>query len=46
MPLVVCGCSGAGKGTMVAMLMEQYSELFKFSVSYTTRAPRAGEIHG
>jgi len=42
-PLVVCGVSGAGKGTMIKKLKEKYGDKFKFSVSYTTRGIRPGE---
>lgn len=40
--LVVCGPSGVGKGTLINMLLEG-SEQYGFSVSHTTRPPRAGE---
>jgi guanylate kinase len=42
---VVTGPSGAGKNSVIDRVMEQTSDL-SFSVSYTTRAPRPGEIHG
>jgi guanylate kinase len=47
-PLVVCGPSGVGKGTIIAKYMEEMggSERFGFTVSHTTRAPREGEEHG
>jgi guanylate kinase len=55
-PLVVCGPSGVGKGTIISRFMEiangkKSEDLnllpeFKFSVSHTTRLPRNGEIHG
>ena len=45
-PLVVAGCSGAGKGTLIAKLMAWDPEAFGFSVSHTTRAPRPGEEDG
>lgn len=45
-PLVVSGPSGVGKGTLVGRLFEQYPTYFQYSVSYTTRAPRPGEVHG
>ena len=41
--LAVSGPSGAGKGTILAALKNQ-PEKYQFSVSYTTRAPRPGEI--
>lgn len=42
---VVSGPSGVGKSSVIAALRELAPELF-FSVSVTTRAPRAGEIDG
>ena len=46
-PIVICGPSGVGKGTLINKLMEYYSEkYFGFSVSHTTRKPREGEIDG
>jgi guanylate kinase len=42
---VVSAPSGAGKTTLVKALMEREPEL-RFSVSYTTRAPRANELEG
>ena len=43
--LVVAGPSGAGKGTIVAQLRAREPSLF-WSVSWTTRAPRPGEVDG
>ncbi|KAF8072379.1 GK1 [Scenedesmus sp. PABB004] len=45
-PIVVCGPSGVGKGTLIAKLMARWPDRFGFSVSHTTRAPRPGEAHG
>lgn len=45
-PLVLCGPSGAGKSTLISKLMAEFPDDFGFSVSHTTRAPRAGEVHG
>ena len=47
-PLVVCGPSGVGKGTIIQKFMEELNgqEHFQFSVSHTTRSPRPGEIDG
>ena len=45
-PVVVCGPSGVGKGTLINKLMEGFPETFGFSVSHTTRAPRPGEENG
>lgn len=42
---VVSGPSGAGKDTLVAELRKRY-ERIRYSVSATTREPRAGEQHG
>jgi len=42
---VVSAPSGAGKTSLVKALMEREPEL-RFSVSYTTRAPRANEVEG
>ena len=49
-PLVICGPSGVGKGTIIQGLMERFPNdalhPFGFSVSHTTRQPRPGEEHG
>lgn len=45
-PLVFAGPSGAGKSTLIKMLMKEFPHSFGFSVSHTTRAPRAGEEDG
>mmetsp|Transcript_10790 Transcript_10790/g.12497 ORF Transcript_10790/g.12497 Transcript_10790/m.12497 type:complete len:345 (-) Transcript_10790:3213-4247(-) len=47
-PLVVCGPSGVGKGTIIEKYMEEYggSQKFGFTVSHTTRKPRPGEENG
>ena len=45
-PAVIVGPSGAGKGTLINFLTSQFPEKFGFSVSYTTRPPRAGEVDG
>ncbi|XP_069968523.1 uncharacterized protein [Bactrocera oleae] len=45
-PLVVCGPSGSGKTTLLKKLFEEFPHTFGFSISHTTRAPRAGEEHG
>jgi guanylate kinase len=42
---VVSAPSGAGKTTLVKMLMERDPQV-RHSVSYTTRAPRPGEVDG
>jgi len=43
--IIVSGPSGAGKSAISAGVLEQLPGL-KFSVSYTTRAPRGGEQNG
>ena len=43
--MVVSGPSGVGKGTIVKTLVNRRSDVVE-SVSCTTRAPRAGEVHG
>lgn len=45
-PLIISGCSGSGKGTLINHLLKNYPETFELSVSYTTRGPRKGEKHG
>jgi len=42
---IISAPSGAGKGTVIARLLELRPELV-FSVSATTRAPRASEVDG
>lgn len=43
--VVVSGFSGAGKGTVLAQVLARRPDLY-FSVSFTTRAPRQGELDG
>ena len=54
-PLVICGPSGVGKGTLISRalgvggqdrpaLLNRYA--FAFSCSHTTRQPRVGEVDG
>ena len=43
--IVVSGFSGAGKGTLLKKLVQEYDN-YALSVSATTRAPRAGEEDG
>jgi len=50
-PLVVCGPSGVGKGTLIDLLMKRFPPIesrdqIGFSVSHTTRQPREGEVDG
>ena len=44
--VVASGFSGAGKGTIMKKLMSEHEEEYALSISATTRAPRAGEVHG
>lgn len=43
--IVMSGCSGVGKSTVLSMVMSRRKDLH-FSVSATTRAPRPGEVDG
>lgn len=43
---ILCGPSGAGKTTLAHHLLRRYPDQLTFSVSYTTRAPRSGEVDG
>lgn len=43
--LTISAPSGTGKSTLINMLTREYPE-FGFSVSYTTRSARAGEVNG
>ncbi|WWC58292.1 guanylate kinase [Kwoniella dejecticola CBS 10117] len=45
-PLVCCGPSGTGKSTLLNKLFADHPGQFGFSVSHTTRNPRAGEENG
>ena len=42
---IISAPSGSGKSTLVSRLMSEVDKL-RFSVSYTTRAPRGGEVEG
>lgn len=43
--IVISGPSGSGKSTLIHMLKDKHPELV-FSISHTTRSPRAGEENG
>ncbi len=43
--IIVSGFSGAGKGTLVKKLIEEYDN-YALSISATTRQPRPGEMDG
>ncbi len=45
-PLLITAPSGCGKGTLITRLLSDYPNIFKQNVSYTTRQPRNGEVHG
>ncbi|GKY98386.1 hypothetical protein MPSEU_000796200 [Mayamaea pseudoterrestris] len=46
-PIVFCGPSGVGKGTLIEKLQKTFpNDQFGFSVSHTTRQPRPGEENG
>ena len=45
-PVILCGPSGVGKSTLIARLRAEFPSDYGFSVSHTTRAPRAGEEDG
>jgi guanylate kinase len=44
--LVLCGPSGSGKTTLMKLLTSEFGGEFGFSVSHTTREPRAKEQDG
>lgn len=44
--IVVSGFSGAGKGTIMKQLLQQYPDNYALSISATTRSPRNGETDG
>ena len=43
--LLISAPSGAGKTTLCQRLIQEFPHM-SYSVSYTTRAPRLGELHG
>lgn len=42
---IICSPSGGGKGTLIRGVLKRV-ESVGYSISYTTRQPRRGEIHG
>ncbi|HTL34477.1 MAG TPA: guanylate kinase [Kofleriaceae bacterium] len=44
--MIVSSPSGAGKTTLTKRLLEEFKGQLEFSVSYTTRPMRTGEVHG
>lgn len=45
-PIIIVGPSGVGKSMLIKALTSKYPDSFGFSVSYTTRNPRDGEVNG
>ncbi|KAF2809502.1 guanylate kinase [Mytilinidion resinicola] len=45
-PIVISGPSGSGKSTILKRLFDEHKGKFGFSVSHTTRSPRAHEKDG
>ncbi|SCO66616.1 guanylate kinase, putative [Plasmodium vivax] len=45
-PLVVCGPSGVGKGTLIKKVLSEFPSRFRFSISCTTRNKREKETNG
>ena len=43
--IVLCAPSGTGKTTLARRLLAEFDRL-TYSISYTTRQPRSGEVHG
>ena len=43
--IVLSGPSGVGKSTVISELLSERKDIY-FSVSFTTRKPRAGEMDG
>ena len=43
--IVLSGFSGVGKNTIITQVLAQRPEIY-YSVSFTTRAPREGEVDG
>eukprot|EP00761_Pharyngomonas_kirbyi_P003555 gb/GECH01003559.1/.p1 GENE.gb/GECH01003559.1/~~gb/GECH01003559.1/.p1 ORF type:complete len:248 (+),score=53.99 gb/GECH01003559.1/:1-744(+) len=45
-PVVICGPSSVGKGTLINQLVQRYPDTFALSISHTTREPRPQEEDG
>lgn len=45
-PVAIVGPSGVGKSSLIKVVQDRCPGVFGFSVSHTTRAPRAGEQNG
>jgi guanylate kinase len=45
-PIVFCGPSGSGKHTLLKRLINEYRDMFAFSISHTTRLPHESEQNG
>jgi len=45
-PVAIVGPSGVGKSTLIQRIAAEFSDVFGFSVSLTTREPREGEQNG
>lgn len=43
--IVLSGSSGVGKSTIISQILAQRPDIY-FSISFTTRAPREGEVNG
>ncbi len=46
MLIILSGCSAVGKNTVINTLLGEKGSCFGFMPTYTTRAPRPGEIEG
>jgi guanylate kinase len=44
--VIISSPSGAGKTTLAHRLLDEFAPRLEFSVSYTTRRPRPGEVDG
>jgi len=44
--IIISAPSGAGKSTLCQRLLKELPDLFQFSISSTTRAPRGQEVNG